>query len=196
METQAINYLDSQHCLSIAAAFIAVIAACASLISGANSKAESLTKRIHEAADEFRGSREGEDDRRRRQIQRQLDYYDERFRKVQTAQGLLFSTISIFIACLAVFISIALYAVYYRIPDVTVYPFAGYLLIGIGGGVAVGTLLMLCAIYLHFREVRLSYKTLSIEMSDCQKADVATTAATQPRPDVSAPASEMIGSRG
>src|ERR1044072_886236 len=46
--------MDAQHCLAIAAAFIAIIGACASLISGANSKAESLTNRIHEAAKEFR----------------------------------------------------------------------------------------------------------------------------------------------
>jgi hypothetical protein len=110
---------------------------------------------------------------------------------VQKAQRLLFFTIAIFIACLAVFIGLGLYAVYYRIPDVTVQPFAGYLLVGIGFGVAVGTLCILDAIRLHFGEVWLSYKTLSIEMSDCQMAN-----ARDPQPDGTPPASEMVGSRG
>ncbi|MDT5270537.1 MAG: hypothetical protein QOH49_2723 [Acidobacteriota bacterium] len=187
--------LDASHCLAIAAAFIAIIGACASLIGGSNSKAESLTNRIHEAAKEFRdGAQNGSPDRCNK-LQTQLHYYDERYQTVQRAQRLLFLTIGIFIVCLTVFIGLALYGSYSHIPDVTVLPFARYLVAGIGVGVTAGTLTMLQAIRLHFREVRQSYKTLHIEMSDCKEEESQLPAA-QPQPAATTRAAELLGSRG
>jgi hypothetical protein len=95
--------------LAIAAAFIAINGACASLIGGANSKAESLTDRIHEAAKEFRENKRAGNVPRYAMIKEQIRYYDERYLKVQRAQRLLFLTIGIFIICLTVFIGLALY---------------------------------------------------------------------------------------
>ena len=187
--------LDAQHCLAIAAAFIAIIGACASLIGGANSKAESLTRRIHEAAKEFREGPQSGTPGRCDKLQRQLRYYDERYQKVQRAQRLLFLTIGIFIVCLTVFIGLALYGSYSHTPDVTVYPFARYLVAGIGVGVTAGTLAMLQAIRLHFKEVLQSYETLHIEMSDCQEGESLLPAAERQRA-VAVGGAELLGSRG
>lgn len=195
MEPNVVS-LNAQHCLAIAAAFIAVIGACASLISGSNGKAESLTKRIHEAAREFREGTEAGASDRCEVLRMQLRYYDERYQMVQRAQRLLFLTIGIFNVCLTVFIILALYGSYYRLPDVTVYPFARYLVAGIGVGVASGTLAMLQAIRLHFKEVRQSYNTLCIEMSDCAVEGEARVASARPPSAVAAVAAEPLGSRG
>lgn len=54
MEPNAMPFLNAQHCVTIAAGFIAIIAACATLITSANNKAESLTKHIYDAAEEHR----------------------------------------------------------------------------------------------------------------------------------------------
>ncbi|MBV9925610.1 MAG: DUF2721 domain-containing protein [Acidobacteria bacterium] len=171
MDPQVVS-LDAQHCLAIATAFIAIIGACASLIAGANGKAESLTKRIHEAAREFRDEKREGDDARCRKLKKQIDYYDQRYRMVQRAQRRLLFTTGVFIVCLATFICLALYGSFQGIRDVTkdatFGPFARYLLAGIGFGVAGGSLVMLHAIFLHFREVWLSYGALHIEMSDCK----------------------------
>jgi hypothetical protein len=203
MEPHVVS-LDSQHCLAIAAAFIAVIGACASLIGGANSKAESLTNRIHEAAKEFRQGKVMGNAARRAKLKEQISYFDERFLKVQRAQRLLFLTIGIFIVCLTVFIGLALYGAYSHTPDVTIYPFARYLVAGIGVGVTAGTLAMLQAIRLHFQEVWQSYMTLSIEMSDCHAGDKSRSPEVQQsespevqtQPGIAAGTAELAGSRG
>ena len=209
MDTQAMNYMDAQHCLAIAAAFIAIIAACASLISGANSKAESLTNRIHEVAKEFREIHAADGglvedvldgvSARCNQIKEQIVYYNTRFKKVQHAQRLLFLTISIFVTCLAVFIGLGLYISYFHVPDITIHPIAGVLFGGIGLGVLFGTLFMLRAIYLHFSEVWESYQTLRIEMgpcreSDCHAIDNGDLLRVRPRPDIAACSPEIVGS--
>jgi hypothetical protein len=190
MDTQHVVSLDAQHCLAIAAAFIAIIGACASLIGGANSKAESLTDRIHEAAKEFRENKRAGNVPRYAMIKEQIRYYDERYLKVQRAQRLLFLTIGIFIICLTVFIGLALYGAYSHIPDVTVYPFARYLVAGIGIGVTAGTLTMLQAIRLQFQEVWQSYKTLSIEMSDCQLGGKSESPAAELQPGIAVGAAD------
>jgi hypothetical protein len=174
--------LDAQHCLAIAAAFIAIIAACASLITGANNKAESLTRRIYEVTKELRESKLLGRRERCASLDLQIDYYDGRFRQVQRAQRLMFLTIGIFVVCLTAFILLALYGSYYRIADVTAYAFARYLVAAIGVGVASGTLAMLQAIRLHFREVGQSYETLCIEMSDCQRDTKRPPAPARMRP--------------
>ena len=208
MDTHVVNYLDAQHCLAIAASFIAIIAACATLINGANNKAESLTNRIHEVAREFREVHEAEAGfgkgmlsgipDRCNQIKQQLDHYDTRFRKVQHAQRLLFLTISIFITCLAVFIGLGLYMSYFHVPDVTVYPVAGLLFGGIGLGVLCGTGFMLWAITLHFKEVWQSYNTLYIEIGACQKSHCHSkdTPQVRARPSIDVRAPQTVGSQG
>lgn len=194
MEPQVVSF-DAQHCLAIAAAFIAIIGACASLIGGANSKADSLTKRIHEAAGEFReGATAGMADRCRK-LKEQIDYYDGRYKKVQRAQLLLFVTVGIFVVCLTVFIGLALYASYSGVRNVMVYPLARYLVVGIGVGVAAGALVMLRAIGFHFKEVRDSYESLKIEMSDCKAGDKSEPREGKRQPAVSR-AAEPLGSGG
>jgi Flp pilus assembly protein TadB len=195
MDPHVVN-LDAQHCLAIAAAFIAIIGACASLIGGANSKAESLTSRIHEAAGEYRAGKLLGNSARCAKLKEQIHYYDARYLKVQRAQRLLFLTIGIFIICLTVFIGLALYGVYSHTPDVTVYPIARYLVAGIGVGVTAGTLSMLQAIRFHYQEVWQSYETLNIEMSDCRHAAEVESPADEPHSIIDAGAAELLGSRG
>jgi hypothetical protein len=192
--------MDAQHCLAIAAAFIAIIGACASLIGGANSKAESLTNRIHEAAKEFREAKLLGNHTRRAKLKDQVHYYDERYLKVQRAQRLLFFTIGIFVICLTVFIGLALYGSYHGLKDVTQDPrvggFARGLVAGIGVGVIVGSLIMLQAIRLHFQEVWLSYKALDIEMKDCKGGGESAPQAAQTQPAVAEVAPQLAGSGG
>lgn len=153
-----IMQLETQHCLAIAAAFIAVIAACATLISSANSKAESLSNRIREAAREHR---ERKDSARCAQLQAQIKLFKARFTRVQDAQRLLFFTIGIFITSLTIFIGIALCLVAGGITNVLVSS------IVIGFCVSVGSICMLKAISLQYSEVEASFLTLCIETDDC-----------------------------
>lgn len=192
MDPHVVSF-DAQHCLAIAAAFIAIIAACASLISGANSKAESLTNRIHEATNAFRRSKREGNVARCARIKEQVGKYGKRYETIQSAQLLLFLTIGVFIICLTAFIGLALYGSYAHIPDITVKPFASNLIAGIGFGVGLGTLSMLLAIGLHFAEVWRSHKTLEIEASDCHAVVESRSSADLPRPAVAA---EPLGSNG
>lgn len=75
--------LNTQHCLTIAAAFIGIIAACATLISSANNKSDGLSNRIREAAREHRDR--GDNVARCLQLQRQIDLFKKRFRRVLSA---------------------------------------------------------------------------------------------------------------
>lgn len=154
--------LEAQHCLSIAAAFIAIIAACATLINSANSKADSLANRIREATREHRERR---DSARCRQLLLQLQLFKNRYTRVQEAQRLLFFTIGIFIASLTIFIVIGLYLLAGGTANVLVSS------IVIGSCVLVGTACMLKAIYLQYFEVGESFKTLCIETSDCEEQE-------------------------
>ncbi len=158
--------LTAQHCLTIAAAFIAIIGACATLISSANNKAESLSIRIRSSCKEFR---EHENSARCSQLQKQLNLFTERFQGAQQAQGLLFSTIAIFIVSLAIFIGLGLYltAKPHMSAQQAQLVSRPYLIV-IGGCVALGTSFMLTAIYFLFREIGKSSETLRIEMSDCR----------------------------
>ena len=163
------NVLSTQHCLTIAAAFIAIIAACATLINSASSKAESLAGRIRNAAQEHR---ERIEVMRCTQLEEQIELFRERYRSVQKAQRLLFSAIAIFITSLAIFIILALYIVYYHVPENAVFSISHLPISIVGVCVPLGTLCMLAAICLQFLEVGKSYVTLCIETRDCEPVGV------------------------
>jgi Protein of unknown function (DUF2721) len=196
MGTNVDLFMNAQHCLTIAAAFIAIIAACATLINSANSKAESLASRIREASKEFR-ERSG-NRLRCAQIEEQIALFKERYRKVQRAQRLLFFTIGIFIASVAIFLSLGLYVIYFNIADETVHTIARIPLKAIGGFVAVGTVCMLTAIYFQYWELGKSYKTLSIETRDCHTIDGTDSSTTlnSQSSQVAESAPEMTSSLG
>lgn len=208
-DAQAESFLNAQHCLAIAAAFLGIIAACASLISSANSKAESLTKRIHDAAEEFRevhdkeaplgeetpGAASGRCD----QLKRQINYYDLRFRKVQRAQHWLFLTIGIFVACLMIIIGLGLTMIFLQIRDIMEHPYTAGILFGcIGIGLLFGIWFMSRAIYFLYQEVGDSYETLNIEMlpckqSDCHKAGGHVSPNARTLPGMAARHAEVVG---
>lgn len=180
--------LTAQHCLAIAAAFIAIIGACATLISSANSKAESLSIRIRNSCQEFREQEsEQKNGTRCRQLQRQLDLFTERFQGAQRAQGLLFSTIAIFIMSLAIFIGLGLYLTASNMSVHQMQLVSRPYLIAIGGCVVLGTVSMLIAIFFLFREIGKASETLRIEMSDCRLSGTLqpSTANTSALPQVS-----------
>ena len=159
------HILNTQHCLTIAAAFIAIIAACASLISSANSRADGLSNRIRKAAKEHRDR--GGDSIRCHQLRRQLELFHIRYRRVQHAQRLLYSTIGIFVVSLTCFMCIGLYLIYFNIASEKIGAVAHVSTIMIGASVALGTALMLVAIGLYYSEIGASYETLCIETEDC-----------------------------
>lgn len=156
--------MKPEHCMTIALAFIATIAACATLITSANNKAESLAGRIRDAAKEHR---ERKNPARCRQLEEQVELFKGRFRSVQKAQRLLFATIAMFISSLAALIILALYLDYNHlslVPSGFVFSLPMFLA---GVCVPAGTTLMLVAIYLQFTEVGKSYATLCVETIDC-----------------------------
>jgi Flp pilus assembly protein TadB len=161
--------LTAQHCLAIAATFIAIIAACATLITSTNSKAESLSTRIREAAKEHRERR---NNARCIQLQEEIILFQERFRRIQRAQRLLFSTIGLFITGLTAFIGLGLYITYFNIIDASrLHEVSRSPIILVGICVGLGAGLMLAAIYLQFLEIGASYATLCIETSDCERGE-------------------------
>ncbi len=182
MDANVEHFLSAQHCLAIAAAFIAIIAACATLITSANNKAESLANRIRETTKEYRANGESA---RCQQLLEQLSLFQRRFRKVQQAQRLLFTTIGTFIFSLFVFIALGLYILYFNVPADAVANLARAPLLVIGLGVSVGTGFMLSAISLQFWEVGKSYATLCIETRDCESS-VGSEASASPRSGLAA----------
>jgi len=170
------HFLNAQHCLTIAAGFIAIIAACATLITSANNKAESLATRIRELTKEHRERRQ--DRGRCEQLEKQLKRFKNRFIRVQLAQGSLFLTIGIFIASLAIFLSLGLNIVYEHISEDDLYTVAHTPLRSIMVLGRIGIILMGIAIILQLWEVVASYFTLNIESSDCLPEE-STQAAVQ-----------------
>ena len=163
------HYLNAQHCLAIAAGFIAIIAACAALIASANNKAEYLSKRICEIMKEHREV--GQKSDRCTQIEMQVELFNSRFRGVQQSQRLLFITIGLFILSLMVFIAIGLYIMYEKLPDEQAYVIARSPLLFIAGCVIFGSGAMVAAIVYQFLEIGKSYKSFCIETSDCPPPD-------------------------
>ena len=161
------HFLNTQHCLTIAAAFIAIVAACASLINSANSKADGLATRYREVTKEFRDKRENL--LRCEQLLAQIGLFEKRTKKVLWSQRLLFFTIGIFILSIAVFIGLALYLVF--IPDAKVQAVAYLPLRFIGVCVSIGTLCMFAAISLQFLELGEAAQTFDIETRDCRPSE-------------------------
>ena len=162
------HFLNAQHCLTIAAAFIAIVAACATLINIANSKADSLATRYREATKEYRDATKSQNSQRATQLQKQIELFVKRTRQVSWAQRHLFFTIGIFIASIAVFIGLALYLVYFNITDETAHVVARVPIIVIGVFVAVGTFCMFVAIILQYLELGDAARTFDIETKDCR----------------------------
>jgi uncharacterized membrane protein (DUF106 family) len=168
--------MNAEHCLAIAAAFIAIVAACANLISVANNKSDTLANRYRELTKEFREgaakeNRTMSDDKRLKQLQEQIDLYALRVDKVVQAQCLLFRTISILIASIVIFIGIGLGIVFFNLSEEKLYQNAPVLLwifgAVIGVGVVVGAVYMFRAITRLYKEVREAAQTFRIETDDC-----------------------------
>lgn len=166
------HFLNAQHCLTIAAAFIAIVGACASLISLANGKSDSIANRYRELTKEYRDvaakeDRTRYDDRRLDQLQRQIKLYKERVRKVVEAQGILFSTICIFVGSIVIFIVLALLIVILNWSDAEVYRYANVPLGLIGICVLFGAFHMYRAVRRLYSEVKEAKATFDIETEDC-----------------------------
>jgi hypothetical protein len=169
--------MDTQHCLTIAAGFIAIIAACATLITSANNKAENLTTRIRELMRERR--ERSQDASRCTQLEKQVCLFRARFFRIQTAQSSLFFTITAFILAFAVFIGFGLYLIYKNVDIKEVVPLAQVLTIIIGIIFIAGTVSMMRAIYYQINEVKESHITIEIETQDCPELDTAEIIAEQ-----------------
>lgn len=161
--------LNAQHCLTIVAAFIAIIGACASLISLANSKADGLIKRYRDLTVEHRAEPEGS--QRRTDIKEQIKHFDKRTELVSKAQLLLFLTIGLLICSIATIIVIGLFIIYFNITEETKYFFIRLAIIAIGGFVAVGTVFMVLAIIHLHSELEEAKKTFLLETRDCRDSE-------------------------
>jgi hypothetical protein len=167
------GYLNAQHCLTIAAAFIAIVGACASLISLANGKSDSIANRYRELTKEQREltvkeNRTGYENYRLEQLRRQIDLYKKRVIKVVDAQCILFRTICIFVFSIAIFIALALVIVTLNLPDAQqIYPYAQILLALIAVFVLAGAVYMWRAVIRLLAEVREARETFNIETEDC-----------------------------
>jgi hypothetical protein len=171
------EHLNAQHCLTIAAAFIAIVAACASLITVANGKSDSIANRYRELTREYREGatkegRAGFDNTRLDQLQKQIGLYKERVSMVVEAQCLLFRTIGIFVFSIAVFIGLALFIVFNNLTDEQIKYSAQIPLGVIAASVLFGASYMFRAIYRLYLEVRKAAETFDIETSDCLPSNV------------------------
>jgi len=171
------HFLNAQHCLTIAAAFIAIVGACASLISLANGKSDSIATRYRELTREYRDvaakePRSKYDDYRLDQLKRQLKLYKKRVKKVVEAQRILFSTICIFVGSIAIFIVLALLIVILNWSDADVYRYANVPLGIIGLCVLFGAFYMYRATRRLYAEVKQAKETFDIETEDCLPSQV------------------------
>ena len=180
------HILSAQHCLTIAAAFIAIVGACASLISLANSKSDSIANRYRELTKEYRDvaakeERDKYDDRRLAQLQKQIELYKKRVRKVVGAQCILFGTICIFVFSIAVFVVLALVIVIFNLSDAQTYRYAQIPLGLIGICVLGGAVNLFRAVSRLYAEVGEARETFDIETTDClQKKFVSPKEELQP----------------
>jgi hypothetical protein len=167
-----VEYLNAQHCLTIAAAFIAIVAACASLISVANGKSDSIANRYRELTKEYREGAANErrnryEDARLVQLKLQIELYKLRVEKVVGAQCFLFRTVFIFVSSIAIFLMLALLIVVFRLPDEQVNDYTRIPLGLIGVCVIVGAVFMFKAIRRLYSEVKMAQQTFEIETNDC-----------------------------
>jgi hypothetical protein len=172
-----VEILNAQHCLTIAAAFIALVTACAGLINVANGKSDSIANRYRELTKEYRDlaasqARTGPDDRRLDQLRAQIKLYKKRVRNVVAAQCLLFRTTGILVFSLAIFLVLALLIVLLNLPDKEVSRYAQIPLAIIGLCVLAGASFMFLAIYRLYSEVKEARETFRIETDDCLQSKV------------------------
>ena len=157
--------MNTQHCLTIAAGFIAIIAACATLITSANNKAESLATLIRSLTKEHR--ERSQDSDRCTQIEKQICLFKDRFVRIQRAQTSLFWTITAFILAFATFIIFGLYLIYKNVDIGQVVTLAKVLIVTIGVIFGCGIVTMMRAIYYQLKDVNESHLTIRIETDDC-----------------------------
>jgi predicted RNase H-like HicB family nuclease len=160
------DFLNTDHCLAIAGAFIAIIGACATLVSIANSKSEALGSRYRDVTKEYRD--EHKNSSRRGKLCIQIGYFADRVEYVYKAQRCLFIAIALFVLSILVFVGIGLYLAYIGTPNDTFYSVAQPLLVLIGLCVAAGICHMWSAIWFHFQEMKCAKATFENETSDCR----------------------------
>lgn len=165
-------FQNAQHCLTIAAAFIAIVAACASLISLANDKADSIASRYREVTTEY-SELKIKDDRtkyekyRLNQLWDQINLYKDRVPLVVDAQRFLFHTIRVFIGSIAGFIFIALLIVIFNRPDAETNLIIKLLLGVIAILVILGAVFMYFAVRRLLVEIEKAKETFKREIEDC-----------------------------
>jgi hypothetical protein len=159
------EFLNTEHCLAIAGAFIAFIGACATLVNIANSKSDALANRYREVTREYRGECKSS---RRTQLHQQIDLYVKRVGEVYCAQQCLFRTIRCFILSITIFIGIGLFLDFFKTPDDNFNLAGEIFLIVIGLLVAYGTFLMFRSIKHYFRELLYAKETFENETGDCR----------------------------
>lgn len=161
------DFINAQHCLAIAGAFIAIVAVCATLVGASNSKSDALVERYRGVTKEFR--EEPKDSRRKIQLEAQIALFAERVQAIYRSQQCLFWAIICFILSIALFVYIGLHLAYIVKPNATFDSISQKLLLVIGGLVTGGTVLMLIAVRFYFRELKDAKRTFEIETQDCRK---------------------------
>lgn len=171
------NFLTADHCLSIAAGFIAIVAACATLLNVSNGKADSLANRYRALTEEFREEIAKEpwpapEDSRLTQLHKQIHLFRKRVNNVAWAQSSLFVTIFLFVISIATFIYIAMKIIYLKVPEEMVYQVAQRPMAAIGICVLFGVFTMFAAIVFLFIELVEAVQIFRIEAKDCLESRV------------------------
>jgi hypothetical protein len=166
------TFLTADHCLSIAAGFIAIVGACASLLNISSGKADSLANRYRELTKEFRveaatESWPGNGSPRLKQLHDQIHLFKKRVNNVAWAQRFLFATLVLFVASIAVFIAIGMRIIYFKVPEDQVYQVAQRPMEAIGLCVLLGVSSMFTAVVFLFVELMEAVRTFRIEAKDC-----------------------------
>jgi len=164
------GFLNAEHCLAIAGAFIAIVGVCATLVSAANSKSDALVKRYRDVTKEFRDEPGGT--LRKIQLEEQIALFVERVKAIYRAQQFLFWAIGFFTLSIVLFVFIGLYLTYRPNPEEAFYSITEKLLFVIAGSVACGTLLMVATICCYFRELKDAKRTFEIETRDCRRGGI------------------------
>jgi hypothetical protein len=176
------SFLNTEHCLVIAGAFIAIIGACATLLNISNGKADGLANRYRALTEEFRAEIKREhwpasEDSRLTQLHKQIHLFKKRVDMVACAQGSLFVTIFLFIISIAAFIYIGMKIIYLKVPEGIVYEDMVYQVAQLPMTVIeicvlFGVVTMSAAIVFLFIELVKAVQTFRVEAKDCLESGV------------------------